>query len=155
MPFSRVFSFLESGFFVFQLLFSFFRSYFHNSQKTSFFANISNHNAKTQLKKLLNIKDLKLDEEFFDVIKSEIEFAKLDTNLQKTTEKIQKTGNIHLMTEQIRQMKKKQKTLASNILKNKRRQALKGLLRDQVKKQRLKVHARSLVERKQRLQKIQ
>ena len=123
-----------------------------NLEKTSFFANISNHNAKTQLKKLLNIKDLKLDEEFFDVIKSEIEFAKLDTNLQKTTEKIQKTGNIHLMTEQIRQMKKKQKTLASNILKNKRRQALKGLLRDQVKKQRLKVHARSLVERKQRLQ---
>ncbi len=123
-----------------------------NNEKSSFFANISNHNAKGQLKKLLGLKDLKIDEDFFNVIKSEIDFAKIDTDLKNTEEKIQKTGNIHLMIEQIRQMKKKQKTLASNILKNKRRQALKGLLRDQVKKQRLKVHARSLVERKQRLQ---
>ena len=49
-------------------------------------------------------------------------------------------------------MKKKQKPLAINILKGRRREALKGLLRDQIKRQRLIVHAKSLVERKKNLQ---
>lgn len=123
-----------------------------NLDKTGILANISNHGAKSELKKLLGLKDLKVDEDILDMLKSEMDFAKLDLNLKEIETKIQRTGNIHLMIEQIKKMKSKQTVLASNILKNKRRQALKGLLKDQIKRQRLKIHARSLVERKQRLQ---
>jgi superfamily I DNA and/or RNA helicase len=49
-------------------------------------------------------------------------------------------------------LKKKQKTLAIEILKGKRRNALKGLLRDQVKRQRLIVHTKALTTRKKNLQ---
>ena len=56
------------------------------------------------------------------------------------------------MSEQIRQMKKKQPRLAVNILKNKRREALKALLRDENKRRRLKVHAKSLVSNRKRQQ---
>ena len=49
-------------------------------------------------------------------------------------------------------MKKKQKRLAIDILKNKRREALKGLMQDPVKRQRLFVHSKSLTERKKNLQ---
>ena len=124
----------------------------NNFEKSGFIANISNHNSKSQLKKILKIKDIKIDKEVLDEIKSEFEFAKIDFNLHETETKIQKTGNIHLMLEQISQMKKKQKTLASNILKNKRRQAITGILKDSVKKNRLKIHARSLVEKSLRRQ---
>jgi len=123
-----------------------------NEGKSGFFTNVSNHNAKNQLKKLLKLKDLKLNNEFLEDLKSEYDFAKKDFTLHKIETKIQKTGNIHLMTEQIRQMKKKQKTIAINILKNRRRQSLVGILKDSVKKNRLKIHARSLVERSLRKQ---
>ena len=56
------------------------------------------------------------------------------------------------MMEQIRQMKRKQKTLATNILKSTRREAIKALLRDEKKRRRIKVHAMSLVERRKNLQ---
>ena len=49
-------------------------------------------------------------------------------------------------------MRKKQKRLAIDILKNKRREALKGLMHDPVKRQRLFVHSKSLTERKKNLQ---
>ncbi len=124
----------------------------NNLEKSGFMANIQNHNAKNQLKKLLNNNNLKIDNDFLEELTAELEFAKIDNNLHKTETAIQKTGNLHLMIEQIKQMKKKQKTLATDILKNKRRQMLTGILKDLPKKQRLKIHARSLVERKQRLQ---
>lgn len=57
-----------------------------------------------------------------------------------------------MLAEQIRTMKRKQKSLATNILKNKRREALKELLRDENKRRRLKVHAKSLVANRKRLQ---
>ncbi len=123
-----------------------------NLDKSGFMANIANHSAKSQLKKLLNIRDITVNNEILDALKSEIDFAKLELKLRDTETTIQRTGNIHLMIEQIKKMKSKQSVLALNILKNKRRQSLKGLLKDQVKRQRLKIHARSLVERKQRLQ---
>ena len=56
------------------------------------------------------------------------------------------------MMEQICQMKRKQKTLAINILKSTRREAIKALLRDEKKRRRIKVHAMSLVERRKNLQ---
>ena len=78
--------------------------------------------------------------------------ANLNWSLRNIEAEIQKTGNLHVLSEQIRTMKKKQKTLAANILKNKRREALKGLLRDENKRRRLKVHAKSLVTTRKRLQ---
>ena len=52
------------------------------------------------------------------------------------------------MMEQIRQLKKKQRTLAINILKSTRREALKSLLRDAKKVRRIKVHSLALVEKR-------
>ena len=63
-----------------------------------------------------------------------------------------KTGNIHLLLEEIKMLKNKQKTLAVEILKGKRRESLKGLLRDQIKRQRLIVHTKALITRKKNLQ---
>ena len=123
-----------------------------NQGKSGFFANVSNHNAKNQIRKLLGLKEVNFDDEFFEELNSEIDFAKKDFNLHNLETQIQKTGNIHLMIEQIKKMKKKQKTLAANILKNRRRQSLIGILKDQVKKNRLKIHARSLVQKSSRRQ---
>lgn len=76
----------------------------------------------------------------------------MEWSLRKIEADIQKTGNLHMLSEQIRTMKRKQKSLAINILKNKRREALKSLLRDENKRRRLKVHAKSLVTNRKRLQ---
>ena len=124
----------------------------NNMEKTGFFANIANYGSISQLKKILKLKNFEADYENLGVLKSELEVANLVWRLRKIESDIQKTGNLHVLSEQIRQMKKKQKTLAINILKGRRREALKGLLRDQIKRQRLIVHAKSLVERKKNLQ---
>ena len=127
-------------------------SFEKNLDKSGFFANIANHNAKGQLKKMLGIHEFEVNSDTIEQLKTEYDYAKLEAEEKETELEIQKSGNIHQMMEQIRLMKKKQSGIATKILKNQRRQALKGLLKDQVKRQRLKIHARSLVERKQRLQ---
>lgn len=124
----------------------------NNMDKTGFFANIANYGSVSQLKKILKLKNFDVDYENLGVLKSELEVANLIWRLRKIESDIQKTENLHVLSEQIRQMKKKQKPLAINILKGRRRESLKGLLRDQIKRQRLIVHAKSLVERKKNLQ---
>lgn len=123
-----------------------------NIEKTGFFANIANFGSVNNLKKILKIKDFDVDYENLGRLKAELEVAALVWKLRKIESDIQKTGNIHVLSEQIRQMKKKQKPLAINILKGRRRESLKSLLRDQIKRQRLIVHSKSLVERRQNLQ---
>ena len=124
----------------------------NNIEKTGFFANIANFGGVNQLKKILKLKSFDVNYENLNRLKSELETAKLVYKLRKIESDIQKTGNLHVLSEQIKQMKKKQKPLAVNILKNRRRESLKGLLRDQIKRQRLIVHAKSLVEKRQNLQ---
>lgn len=124
----------------------------HNMEKTGFFANIANYGAVNSLKKILKLKFFDVTLENLTRLKQELEVAGLVYNLRKIESEIQKTGNLHVLTEQIKQLKKKQKPLAINILKNRRREALKGILRDQIKCQRLKVHALSLVSTKKRQQ---
>lgn len=124
----------------------------NNIEKTGFFANIANFGGVNQLKKILKLKNFDVNYENLNRLKSELETAELVYNLRKIESDIQKTGNLHVLSEQIKQMKKKQKPLAVNILKNRRRESLKGLLRDQIKRQRLIVHAKSLVEKRQNLQ---
>ncbi len=123
-----------------------------NQQKSGFFANIANFTSLNHLKKILKLKDFDVNFENLNRLRTELEFAEMQYRLNKIESDIQKTGNLHILTEQIRQMKKKQGTLAKNILKNKRREALKALLRDENKRRRLKVHAKSLVTSRKRLQ---
>ncbi len=123
-----------------------------NLEKTGFLTTIANFTSINQLKKILKLKEFEVNFDNLARLKSELELAQLIYNLRKTENEIQKIGNLHILAEQIRTMKKKQRTLATNILKGQRREALKELLRDQIKKQRLKVHAKSLVERRQNIQ---
>lgn len=123
-----------------------------NLEKTGFFASISNYRNKNKLKKILKINDFSESYENLARLQTELELSKLACNMRLIEAKIQKLGNLHVMSEQIRMLKRKQRNLAIDILKGKRREALKGLLRDQVKRQRLIVHTKSLVERKKNLQ---
>lgn len=124
----------------------------HNMEKAGFISKIANFTSLGQLKKILNLKDFDVNYETIGKLKQELEFANMEWSLRKIEADIQKTGNLHMLAEQIRTMKRKQKTLATNILKNKRREALKELLRDENKRRRLKVHAKSLVANRKRLQ---
>ena len=123
-----------------------------NQEKSGFIAGIKNFSALGNLKKILGIKDFNVNNENLSVLQAELEFAKLIYEARKTETEIQKTGNIHVISEQIRTLKKKQKKLAIDILKTKRRQALQNLMHDPVKRQRLFVHSKSLTERKKNLQ---
>lgn len=124
----------------------------NNIEKAGFLANIANFTSLRQLKKILKLKEFDATYESLARLNAELEVSLMNYRLRKIEADIQKTGNLHVMMEQIRQMKRKQKNLAVNILKNRRRESLKGLLRDQIKRQRLIVHAKSLVERKKNLQ---
>ena len=123
-----------------------------NLEKTGFFASISNFTSKNKLKKVLRLNDFAESYEKLGRLKTELDLSKLACEMRLIEAKIQKLGNLHVMSEQIRMLKRKQRNLAIDILKGKRREALKGLLRDQVKRQRLIVHTKSLVERKKNLQ---
>lgn len=128
------------------------KSLSENLEKAGFWSSLKNMSAIGNLKKLLKINNFDVNNENLLILSNELEFAKLVCKARKIETEIQATGNIHVLSEQIRNMKKKQKRLAINILKCKRRQALKGLMQDPVKRQRLFVHSKSLVERKKNLQ---
>lgn len=123
-----------------------------NMEKSGFFAGLANMSSLRQLKKLLDLRDFEVEPENLDRLKVELDFITQKWKLRKIESDIQKTGNLHVMMEQIRQMKRKQKTLATNILKSTRREAIKALLRDEKKRRRIKVHSMSLVERRKNLQ---
>ena len=123
-----------------------------NMEKSGFFASFANMSSLRQLKKILDIKDFEVEPENLDRLKVELDFITQKWKLRKIESDIQKTGNLHVMMEQIRQMKRKQNKLAVNILKSTRREAIKALLRDEKKRRRIKVHAMSLVERRKNLQ---
>ena len=123
-----------------------------NMEKSGFWARFANMSNLGQLKRILDIKNFEVEPENLDRLRVELNFTTEKWKLRKIETDIQKTGNLHVMMEQIRQLKKKQKTLAVNILKSTRREALKALLRDDKKKRRIKVHAMSLVERRKKLQ---
>ncbi len=123
-----------------------------NAEKQGFLADITTKYANHQLKKIIQNKEFKPDFENLERLKLELEIARLSTKARYTETQMFKLGNIHNIIEEIKALKKKQKTLAIDILKGKRRNSLKGLLRDQVKRQRLIVHTKALVTKKQNLQ---
>ena len=124
----------------------------HNIEKAGFISKIANFTSLSQLKKILKLKEFDVTYETLGKLKQELGFANIEWSLRKIESDIQKIGNLHMISEQIRTLKRKQKTLATNILKNKRRTALKELLCDENKCRRLKVHARSLVSNRKRQQ---
>ncbi len=128
------------------------KSFEKNFEKSGFFSNIQIKLAEMNFKKMLNLNNLTLDQNTLEVLKNEVTMLKYLAEAKSTETAIYKIGNIHNLIEQIRLLKKKQKKLAIEILRSKRRESLKGLLRDQTKRQRLIVHTKALVERKKNLQ---
>lgn len=123
-----------------------------NLEKSGFFASVNNYTAINKLKKVLQIDDFELNQGNILKLNEELELADIICKAKDIEEEIQSMGNIHVITEKIRTLKKKQKKLVTDILINKRREALKGLMRDQFKRQRLFIHSKSLIERKKSLQ---
>ena len=127
-------------------------SFEKNIEKSGFFSGIQIKLAEMNFKKMLNLNDITLDQNTLEVLKREVTTLKYLADSRNTETAIYKIGNIHNLTEEIRLLKRKQKKLAIEILRSKRRESLKGLLRDQIKRQRLIVHTKALVERKKNLQ---
>ena len=122
-----------------------------NIEKSGFFAALKNGSSLGKLKSIIKT-SFEVNNENLMILKNELEFAKLVCKARMIETQIQTIGNIHVISEQLRTMRKKQRKLAVDILKTKRREALKGLMRDSIKRQRLFVHSKSLVERKKNLQ---
>ena len=123
-----------------------------NLEKSGFFADMANKVNAFNLRRLLKLIAFNVDYESIQRLRQELSLSEFAAKARMIESQIFKIGNLHQLLSQIRMLKKKQRTLAVEILKNKRREALKGLLRDQVKRQRLIVHTKALVERKRNLQ---
>lgn len=123
-----------------------------NLQKSGIFSKFTNFTTLSQLKKILEMKEFDVNAQNLSKLAEELQLAAKICEMNSIEEQIQNLGNIHILSEQIRQMKKKQPKLAVNILKNKRREALRSLLQDENKRRRLKVHAKSLISNKKRQQ---
>ncbi len=123
-----------------------------NARKNGIISDITTKFAGYQLKKLIQSKDFKPDIEHLERLKLELTLAKLSAKAGFIETQLFKIGNIHNIIEEIKILKKKQRKLAVEILKGKRRTSLKGLLRDQVKRQRLIVHTKALITRRKNLQ---
>ncbi len=104
-----------------------------------------------KIKKMLALKNVDNDE-MLSRLGVELDCEELSAKLLDIENKIYKIGNMQQILNKITSLKAKQKKLAVDILKNKRRKALKDLLCDQSKRQRLIVHSRSLISKKQHLQ---
>ncbi len=123
-----------------------------NKEKRGLFSGLKNMWNSMKIKKLLGVSEFSTDFESVSRAKRELEVSDLQSDSRIAETHIHNIGNLHQLLGQIKQLKKRQRTLAVDILKNKRREALKGLLRDDKKCRRLKVHAKAIVERKQNLQ---
>ena len=121
-------------------------------EKSGFFTNLFNKIRASRLKKTLKISEFDVCYEDLERLKQELFNEDLACQARIIESKIHKIGNMHQLLEGIRNLKRKQANLAVEILRGKRRDSLKGLLRDQTKRQRLFVHSKSLVARKRQQQ---
>lgn len=108
--------------------------------------------AISTLKNRLGLKSVDIDYMVLQDIKEELKLIEVTNNLRNAEIEINKIGNLHQLLENIRLMRRKQRSLAIDILKNQRRDSLKRVIGDQVKRQRLIVHSKALIERKKNLQ---
>ena len=105
-----------------------------------------------KIKDILRLKKAFRAKEMLSRLEIELDVEKLSAKARKIEQEIMATGNLHLLMNKIMLLKGKQKKLAVEILKNKRRVAIKELLQDQKKRQRLIIHSKSLVSKKAMLQ---
>lgn len=118
-----------------------------NTGKQGIFSSISDYLSIRKVKKLLKNKNINKDE-ILSRLNFELDSEELSAKLLDIENSIYKIGNLHQYMNKISTLKAKQKRLAVDILRNKRRTALKNLLADEQKRQRLIIHAKSLVSRK-------
>ncbi len=123
-----------------------------NIEKSGFLAALNNYTAVNKIKKIIKVEDFFVSKDNLERLKDELELASFICDAKAVEKDIQDTGNIHVIIEQMRTLKKKQRKLVTDILSNKRRGSLRSLLKDQVKRQRLFIHSKSLIERKKSLQ---
>ncbi len=116
-----------------------------NYEKTGFLSAWSVNSSVSKLKKLLGISTFSADVEDVEQLKLELRMQELNCKARLIEAQIHKIGNLHSLLEQIKLLKKKQRNLAIEILKNKRRNSLKDLLNDPVKRRRLITHSKALV----------
>ena len=123
-----------------------------DAERRGLFAKIRTFFCTLKLKKTLHLSNFRPNFEELSRLKRELEISKLECDERIIETRIHNIGNLHQLLLQIKELKKRQRKLAVDILKNRRRTSLKGLLRDQVKRQRLIVHTKAIVERKKNLQ---
>lgn len=105
-----------------------------------------------KIKKILNLKKAFKVQDLAQRLDIELDIEKLSAKAREIEDEIMATGNLHQLLNKIKLLKGKQKKLAVEILRNKRRAALKELLSDQNKRRRLMIHSKSLVSKKAMLQ---
>ena len=122
-------------------------------KKSNFFTEIKNKIELFQLRKILKLIDFNVEIESIMKLRKELYISELSAKAAEIEAEIFKIGNMTELTEEIHKLLKEQKTLAKDILRNVRRDSLKGLLRDIKKRQRLNIHIHALTaERKKNLQ---
>ncbi len=104
-----------------------------------------------KIKKILKLHKI-LNKEIFEKLPLELNIALEEAKVKQVEDDINSKGNLHQILRRIKNLKSKQKKLAIDILKNKRRTALKNILSDAQKRRRLMIHSKSLVSRKANLQ---
>jgi len=122
------------------------------SGRSGILFNIFCHTKINKIKKLLKYKKSVKVRDLLNRLPMELDFEGLRAKLNHIEDEIMRTGNLHSIMKKIALLKGKQKRLAVEILRNRRRRALKELLCDQKKRRRLIVHSKSLVSRKRILQ---
>ncbi|MBQ8635559.1 AAA family ATPase [bacterium] len=122
-----------------------------NKYKKNIFDKIKLFFDYRKIKKILQLQKV-LNEEIFKKLPYELNVAMEKAKLKQVEDEIFSKGNLHQILRRIKTLKSKQKKLAVDILKNKRRTALKNILCDATKRRRLTIHAKSLTSRKTNLQ---
>ena len=122
-----------------------------NKYKKNLFDKIKLFFDYRKIKKLLKLQKI-LNEDILKRLPYELNIALDKARLENIEDEINAKGNLHQILRRIKTLKSKQKKLAIDILKNKRRTALKNILCDAQKRRRLMIHSKSLVSRKSKLQ---
>ncbi len=122
------------------------------SNKTAFMDTLNKNIRFKYLMNKLKLKNLKPTEDTLAKLNNDLVKQELYNNLRKKEVFINKKGNLQESLKEINDLKKQERLLAISVLKNKRREVLKSLIRDQFKRQRLMIHCKTLMERKKNLQ---
>jgi len=123
-----------------------------NYEKSGFFNSIRTKLSYKTLLQNLRLQKVELTDVNLEKIENDLEIIEQKLKLKTIENSINKIGNLHQLLENLKILRQKQKTLAADILKNQRRESLKGLMRDQSKRQTLYIHSKALVEKKKNLQ---